>query len=92
MALALSSPGNACPLSIPRPVPHPGGLIEDLKMASESGCHGDVLSLWRFAVKGLDRDVLDSVTLQAADGFPSDRRWALQCEFPVRGSMLSATL
>lgn len=39
---------------------------------------GEVIALWRFAVKGLDRDVLDAVTLQPADGFPSDRRWALQ--------------
>ena len=32
----------------------------------------------RFAVKGLERDELPSVDLSAGEGFPSDRRWALQ--------------
>ena len=35
-------------------------------------------SLWRYAVKGLDRDALDLVKLDPGSGFPSDRRWALQ--------------
>ena len=36
-----------------------------------------VLALHRFAVKGLERDELPSVQLNAGEGFPSDRRWAL---------------
>jgi hypothetical protein len=41
---------------------------------------GEVASLWRFAVKGLDRDDLRRVELLPGKGFPNDRRWALQLE------------
>lgn len=37
-----------------------------------------VTDLWRYGVKGLDRDVLDSVDLVPGAGFPKDRAWALQ--------------
>ena len=37
-----------------------------------------VQSLWRYAVKGLDRDELTDVTLRPGLGFPNDRRWAMQ--------------
>jgi hypothetical protein len=39
---------------------------------------GRVAHLWRYAVKGLDRDELDGVFLHPGDGFPSDRRWAFK--------------
>ena len=42
-----------------------------------SSSQAEVTHLHRFAVKGLDRDVLQSVTLQPGDAFPLDRRWAL---------------
>jgi hypothetical protein len=41
---------------------------------------GEVVHLWRFAVKGLDRDELRTVNLSPGLGFPNDRRWALQLE------------
>ena len=36
-----------------------------------------VVHLWRYAVKGLERDAPSSVTLELGAGFPADRRWAL---------------
>ena len=36
-----------------------------------------VLHLWRYAIKGLDRDELPSVSLVPGGGFPNDRRWAM---------------
>jgi len=36
-----------------------------------------VTDLWRYAVKGLDRDELSSVELLTNAGFPKDRTWAL---------------
>jgi uncharacterized protein YcbX len=44
------------------------------------GQMGEVSNLWRFAVKGLDRDELHRVELLPGLGFPNDRRWALQLE------------
>ena len=41
---------------------------------------GEVKHLWRFAVKGLDRDELHHVDLSPGSGFPNDRRWALQLQ------------
>jgi hypothetical protein len=41
---------------------------------------GEVAHLWRFAVKGLDRDEFQRVELFPGRGFPNDRRWALQLE------------
>ena len=41
---------------------------------------GEVTHLWRFAVKGLDRDELSRVELSPGRGFPNDRRWALQLD------------
>lgn len=41
---------------------------------------GEVTHLWRFAVKGLDRDEFPQVQLCAGLGFPNDRRWALQLQ------------
>ena len=38
---------------------------------------GHVTALHRFAVKGLERDSLDRVQLEAGEGLPSDRRWAM---------------
>jgi hypothetical protein len=43
---------------------------------------GEVTHLWRFAVKGLDRDQLHHVKLSPGIGFPNDRRWALQLVHP----------
>lgn len=37
-----------------------------------------VRHLWRYAVKGLDRDELVSVHLSPNAGFPNDRRWAIR--------------
>ena len=42
-----------------------------------SSSQAEVTHLHRFAVKGLDRDVLQRVVLQPGDAFPLDRRWAL---------------
>lgn len=39
-----------------------------------------VTHIWRYAVKGLDRDELPSVKLVPGDGIPGDRRWALHYE------------
>lgn len=48
-------------------------------------CHGiampdapTIRNLWRYAIKGLDRDELPSCELKVGVGFPSDRCWALQ--------------
>ena len=48
---------------------------ETHNMLSLEGCR--VVQLWRFAVKGLDYDELDTVRLRPKEGFPCDRRWAL---------------
>ena len=39
-----------------------------------------VASLWRYAVKGLDRDKLTTVMLRPDFGFPNDRRFGLAYE------------
>ncbi len=43
-----------------------------------------VTHLWRYAVKGLDRDEIDCATLTPGLGLPHDREWALHLvELPV---------
>ena len=43
-----------------------------------------VAHLWRYAVKGLDRDELLNAPLTPGSGFPSDRQWALHYEDGAR--------
>ena len=39
-------------------------------------------ALYRYAVKGLDRDTFETVTLVPHRGLPRDREWALHFEQP----------
>merc|ERR1712129_684075 len=40
-------------------------------------CRAVVTDLHRFAVKGLERDTMETCTLKEGDCFPADRMWAL---------------
>ncbi len=55
-------------------------FVEELFVEEFTIIMGEVKHLWRFAVKGLDRDELRRVELSPGLGFPNDRRWALQLE------------
>ncbi len=52
---------------------------DDSARSQRAGTDGAtwVTALHRFAVKGLDRDSLQQVTLRRGGAFPYDRRWAL---------------
>ena len=51
-----------------------------------------VLHLWRYAVKGLDRDELASVHLSTNAGFPNDRRWAMRYADDIAGEDVDSGL
>jgi len=52
-------------------------LCYDLAMTKRVDSMSAVTALYRYPVKGLSPEPLDSVTLDAGDGFPMDRRMAI---------------
>ena len=50
---------------------------------------GTIAQLWRYAVKGLDRDEFESVHLVTGSGLANDRRWAMHYRDPDRSTSLA---
>lgn len=73
-----SAPPPSLLLSVQLRTRHPISRI--FHLTSRRPTMGEVTHLWRFAVKGLDRDEFPQVQLSAGLGFPNDRRWALQLQ------------
>ena len=56
------------------------GASDSTLSTTDAGASDDgaiVQNIHRFAVKGLGRDELPSITLQSGGGLPHDREWAL---------------